>query len=181
MSEQLITCLIAVAANLVGMIVIFSLMSQAIARLAWRRRGAFAVIALIVLAQLFWIAPALWIVEARAPGHAGSYALWFGNWVACGFSLVVLWKSAAQIPAALHDTAQTDGLGSFAIWRHVVLPFIGRDLLVIAIFTVMATLLEDLLFDLPDYPEKQIVFDAEMVKHRLARIINDDDLRRYIL
>jgi len=47
--------------------------------------------------------------------------------------------------------------------------------------TVMATLMEDLLFDLPDYPEKQIVFDAEMVKHRLARIINDDDLRRYIL
>jgi len=47
--------------------------------------------------------------------------------------------------------------------------------------TVMATLMEDLLFDLPDYPEKQIVFDAEMVKSRLARIINDDDLRRYIL
>ena len=47
--------------------------------------------------------------------------------------------------------------------------------------TVMATLMEDLLFDLPDYPEKRIVFDAENVKNRLARIINDDDLRRYIL
>src|SRR5512141_1986740 len=47
--------------------------------------------------------------------------------------------------------------------------------------TVMATLMEDLLFDLPDYPEKRIVFDAESVKNRLARIINDDDLRRYIL
>src|SRR5512141_2118188 len=47
--------------------------------------------------------------------------------------------------------------------------------------TVMAALMEDLLFDLPDYPEKRIVFDAESVKNRLARIINDDDLRRYIL
>src|SRR6476619_5907022 len=31
--------------------------------------------------------------------------------------------------------------------------------------TVMSALMEELLFDLPDYPEKQIVFDAEMVKH----------------
>jgi ATP-dependent HslUV protease ATP-binding subunit HslU len=47
--------------------------------------------------------------------------------------------------------------------------------------TVMATLMEDLLFDLPDYPEKRIVFDADQVRSRLARIVNDDDLRRYIL
>ncbi len=47
--------------------------------------------------------------------------------------------------------------------------------------TVMATLMEDLLFDLPDHPEKRIVYDAEAVKARLARIVNDDDLRRYIL
>ena len=47
--------------------------------------------------------------------------------------------------------------------------------------TVMATLMEDLRFDLPDHPEKRIVFDAEAVKARLARIVNDDDLRRYIL
>jgi ATP-dependent HslUV protease ATP-binding subunit HslU len=47
--------------------------------------------------------------------------------------------------------------------------------------TVMAALMEDVLFDLPDYPEKRIVFDAESVRQRLARIISDDDLRRYIL
>ena len=47
--------------------------------------------------------------------------------------------------------------------------------------TVMAALMEDVLFDLPDYPEKRIVFDEESVRQRLARIISDDDLRRYIL
>jgi ATP-dependent HslUV protease ATP-binding subunit HslU len=47
--------------------------------------------------------------------------------------------------------------------------------------TVMASLMEDVLFELPNYPEKQIVFDAAGVKERLARIVNDDDLRRYIL
>ena len=47
--------------------------------------------------------------------------------------------------------------------------------------TVMAALMEDVLFELPDYPEKRIVFDAANVRERLARIISDDDLRRYIL
>jgi ATP-dependent HslUV protease ATP-binding subunit HslU len=47
--------------------------------------------------------------------------------------------------------------------------------------TVMAALMEDVLFELPDYPEKRIVFNAENVKQRLAKIIGDDDLRRYIL
>ncbi len=47
--------------------------------------------------------------------------------------------------------------------------------------TVMATLMEDLLFALPDHPQKKIVFDAEDVRERLARILDDDDLRRYIL
>jgi ATP-dependent HslUV protease ATP-binding subunit HslU len=47
--------------------------------------------------------------------------------------------------------------------------------------TVMAALMEDVLFELPDYPEKKIEFNAENVKERLIKIISDDDLRRYIL
>jgi ATP-dependent HslUV protease ATP-binding subunit HslU len=47
--------------------------------------------------------------------------------------------------------------------------------------TVMAALMEDVLFELPEYPEKRIVFNGTNVRDRLARIIGDDDLRRYIL
>jgi ATP-dependent HslUV protease ATP-binding subunit HslU len=47
--------------------------------------------------------------------------------------------------------------------------------------TVMAALLEEVLFELPEYPERRIVFDATQVRERLAKIVNDDDLRRYIL
>jgi ATP-dependent HslUV protease ATP-binding subunit HslU len=47
--------------------------------------------------------------------------------------------------------------------------------------TVMSALMEEVLFELPDYPEKRIVFDADAVRARLAKIVNDDDLRRYIL
>jgi ATP-dependent HslUV protease ATP-binding subunit HslU len=47
--------------------------------------------------------------------------------------------------------------------------------------TVMAALMEDVLFELPELPQKSIRFDADGVRERLARIVNDDDLRRYIL
>ena len=47
--------------------------------------------------------------------------------------------------------------------------------------TVMATLMEDLLYELPEWPEKRIVFTAAEVRERLTQVVNDDDLRRYIL
>ena len=141
MSQQLVTCLIAVAGNLAGMLVIYSLLSHAVAKTAGRRGGIFAVIALVLVAQLFWIVPALWIVEAQGADHTGSYALWLGNWLVCGFALVVLWKSATGIPVALADSARVDGLGGLAAWRHTVFPFVARDLGLIGVFTVMATLL----------------------------------------
>jgi ATP-dependent HslUV protease ATP-binding subunit HslU len=47
--------------------------------------------------------------------------------------------------------------------------------------TVMSTLMEDLLFELPNYPSKKVIFDGAAVRERLSRIVNDDDLRRYIL
>jgi ATP-dependent HslUV protease ATP-binding subunit HslU len=47
--------------------------------------------------------------------------------------------------------------------------------------TVMTTLLEDVLFDLPELTEKRIQFDADKVRARLGKIVDDEDLRRYIL
>jgi ATP-dependent HslUV protease ATP-binding subunit HslU len=47
--------------------------------------------------------------------------------------------------------------------------------------TVMAALMEQLLFDLPEFPDKRIEYDAAKVKETLSSIVNDDDLRRYIL
>jgi ATP-dependent HslUV protease ATP-binding subunit HslU len=47
--------------------------------------------------------------------------------------------------------------------------------------TVMTTLLEDILFALPDYPVKHIVIDGAVVRERLTKIASDEDLRRYIL
>jgi ATP-dependent HslUV protease ATP-binding subunit HslU len=47
--------------------------------------------------------------------------------------------------------------------------------------TVMTTLLEDVLFGLPDSGVKTVKVDQELVRSRLKPIADDEDLRRYIL
>jgi ATP-dependent HslUV protease ATP-binding subunit HslU len=47
--------------------------------------------------------------------------------------------------------------------------------------TVMTSLLDDVLFDLPDANLKKIEFDQARVRDRLMRIVEDEDLRNYIL
>jgi ATP-dependent HslUV protease ATP-binding subunit HslU len=47
--------------------------------------------------------------------------------------------------------------------------------------TVMTTLLEDVLYELPDRESKSITVDRKLVSDRLKEIVEDEDLRRYIL
>ena len=47
--------------------------------------------------------------------------------------------------------------------------------------TVMSTLLEDVLYDLPDRGTDAITVNAALVRDRLKSIVEDEDLRRYIL
>jgi ATP-dependent HslUV protease ATP-binding subunit HslU len=47
--------------------------------------------------------------------------------------------------------------------------------------TVLSTLLEDLLFDLPETAERRFVFDDVAVRERLLHVVEDEDLRKYIL
>ncbi len=47
--------------------------------------------------------------------------------------------------------------------------------------TVMTTLLDEVLFNLPDATTTHITVDAQVVRDRLKQVIDDEDLRRYIL
>ncbi|GAB4376000.1 MAG: ATP-dependent protease ATPase subunit HslU [Calditrichia bacterium] len=47
--------------------------------------------------------------------------------------------------------------------------------------TIMSTLLEDLLFEASDLKGKKFVVDGKFVKEKLKDIVEDEDLRRYIL
>jgi ATP-dependent HslUV protease ATP-binding subunit HslU len=47
--------------------------------------------------------------------------------------------------------------------------------------TVMTTLLEELMYELPDRGTDAVVVDAAMVRDRLKAVVEDEDLRKYIL
>lgn len=47
--------------------------------------------------------------------------------------------------------------------------------------TVMEKVLEDLLFDAPNHAEEKIIIDTAYVAERLKKIVEDEDLSRYIL
>ena len=47
--------------------------------------------------------------------------------------------------------------------------------------TVMTTLLEDVLYELPDGSTKSVAIDGHRVRERLKAVVEDEDLRKYIL
>ncbi len=47
--------------------------------------------------------------------------------------------------------------------------------------TVLTTLLEDVMFELPEGAERRIEVDADFVRRELEEVLEDEDLRRYIL
>ena len=134
MSKPLIITLIAVTFNLGGMLVIYSFMAFFLARLYWHDRGVLAVLMTIIMAEVFWIVPAI-------IGLDYAYSFFFGNWLVSAFSIVLFCQTVKRIPRQLEDSARLDGCGWFGIYWHVVLPLVRRDLGFIAFLIVMATML----------------------------------------
>lgn len=159
MSQQLVICLIAVAVNFVGSLVLYSAASYFLTRQPWRARGLGAVIVVVIATQLLWMPTALATTANDEALRTASYSLWFGNWLITGFALVLLQRRAANIPRSLDDTARLDGLGAIGVWRHAVLPFARRDLLLLGFLTIMATLLPYWAFiNLPDATASVVLF-----------------------
>ena len=47
--------------------------------------------------------------------------------------------------------------------------------------TLLSTLLEDILYEVPETERKEFTIDEEMVRERLGAVAEDGDLSRYIL
>jgi len=160
MSQDIVNCLIAIAVDLVVLVTIYSAASYLIARATWHRGGTFSLVLLVVLSQLFWIPLA--ILTARPSEFTGtaSYSAWFANWLVTGFALVLLQRRTQSIPKSLEDAAQLDGLGAIGTWRQAVLPYVKRDLALVAIFLMMALLMSGwrFLFAGPDGLPSLVVF-----------------------
>jgi ABC-type glycerol-3-phosphate transport system permease component len=139
--HQELVCLIGAGVNLVGMLVLYSAASHFLAHLAWGRGGIAALILLIVVSQLFWIPVSILTATENEFVGTASYSSWFGNWLVTGFALVLLERTTRSIPKSLEETARLDGMGAMGTWRHVVLPFVRRDLMLLAVFLLMALLM----------------------------------------
>jgi len=129
--------LIALLVNLAGMSVIYSLMAFALVQFRWRGRGGGAAVLAILAAGLFWIVP--FFALALRDLYVPAGALWLGNWLVSGFSVVILCQNVRWIPRELEDSARLDGCGWIGTYRHVVLPLVRRELGLIAFLTLMAT------------------------------------------
>ncbi|MBN1899931.1 HslU--HslV peptidase ATPase subunit, partial [Candidatus Sumerlaeota bacterium] len=49
------------------------------------------------------------------------------------------------------------------------------------LYTVMEKILEDISFEAPDTPVKEVIVNREYVKKNLSGIIEDEDLSKFIL
>ena len=107
---------------------------------AWDRRGIVAVLLLIVISQLFWIPLALLTATPNEFVGSSSFSPWFANWLVTAFALILLQRKTRSIPKSLKDASRIDALGPIGTWRHVVLPFVRRDLLLLTILLTMALL-----------------------------------------
>jgi ABC-type glycerol-3-phosphate transport system permease component len=142
MYHILLLCFIGAGINFVGMLAFYLAVSHFLALVAWDRGGMANLILLIIVSQLFWIpVAALVTIPNEFVGGAASYSAWFGNWLVTGFALVLLQRTTRSIPRSLEETARLDGMGAMGTWRHVVLPFVRRDLTLLAVFLLMALLM----------------------------------------
>lgn len=130
--------LLALTANLIGMLAIYSFLAFALVRFSWRGRGVIAVLAALVIAGLFWIVPTL-IVRFSSRAGLFSYSLSFCNWLISGFSVIILSQAVRGIPRQLEDSARLDGAGWFGTYWHVLLPLVRRELWLIGFLTLMGT------------------------------------------
>jgi multiple sugar transport system permease protein len=154
--------LLALTVNVAGMLLIYSLMADALLRLRWHRHGMIAVLAIIIITGQFWIVPALLVRHSTGAGLA-SYSFSFCNWLISGFSIIVLCHAVRWIPRELEDAARLDGCSWFGTYWHVLVPRVTRELGLIGFLTLIGT---SVLLATP-----LVVFDGGVLTQALARLL----------
>ena len=103
-----------------------------------------SVIVAILAAELFWIVPGMIVSQGYlfllgSDEDARMFCL--PNALACVIAIIVLSQAVRRIPRQLNDSTLMDGLGWLQTLRQTILPFVGRELAVIALVTLSFNLL----------------------------------------
>lgn len=138
--RYLLNSLILVGLNVVAAIFSCSLAGYAFARLRWRGRQVY----LILMLATMTIPPQVTMVPTfiimRHLGFYNTYLpLVLPSMIAVPFFVFLLRQFLKNIPRDLEDAAVMDGCSHFKIYWHIMLPLIRPTLVIVAIFTFIAT------------------------------------------
>ncbi|PYK58428.1 MAG: hypothetical protein DME43_11545, partial [Verrucomicrobia bacterium] len=134
------TGLFLVILNLIGTLFSCSLAAYAFARLPWPGRGiCFAALlgTMMIPAQVTMIPQ--FLIMQKLGWYNTLKPLWVMSFFGSAFSIFLLRQFLKGIPRDLEDAARLDGCGFLRIYWHIMLPLVRPTLLVIAIFTFLAT------------------------------------------
>jgi multiple sugar transport system permease protein len=131
-----VICILAVA----GTVISNAIVAYAFARLRWPGRDvAFA----ITLATMMVPFPVLMVPLFdlfRDFGWVGTFnPLWVPAWFGAAFNIFLLRQFFRTIPFELSEAAKLDGCSEWGIFCQVVLPLSKPALIVVALFSFMAT------------------------------------------
>jgi len=113
----------------IGLLITYSLIAYAIARLHWHQRGFIGVLTTIIVAALLCGIP-IWM----------GLGVIFCNLMMTAFAIVLFCQKAKRIPRQREDLARLDGCGWFGIYWHVLLPSIARELVVLGLLFLVGLL-----------------------------------------
>ena len=134
------TGLFLVILNLIGTLFSCSLAAYAFARLQWPGRGiCFAALlgTMMIPAQVTMIPQ--FLIMQKLGWYNTLKPLWVMSFFGSAFSIFLLREFLKGIPRDLEDAARLDGCGFLRIYWHIMLPLVRPTLVVIAIFTFLAT------------------------------------------
>ncbi len=126
-------------ANLVCALLSYAFLAHALANLHWRHRGIFVVLLAIVICGQTWLVPQA-VTHFWFRWNITLYSIWLIDWLVSAFSIVLFWTLFSHTSRDPADAARLDGCGALGIFWHIVLPLVRRTLLLIAILTLIATL-----------------------------------------
>src|SRR5437868_1526337 len=134
------TGLFLVILNLIGTLFSCSVAAYAFARLQWPGRSiCFAALlgTMMIPAQVTMIPQ--FLIMQKLGWYDTLKPLWVMSFFGSAFSIFLLRQFLKGIPRDLEDAARLDGCGFLRIYWHIMLPLVRPTLVVIAIFTFLAT------------------------------------------
>ena len=136
LKNTLILCILTV----IGTVLSSALAAYGFARIPWRGRNKFFVLALATMMIPFPVVMVPVYSMFRAAGWIGSLKpLWVGSFCAGAFNVFLLRQFFMTIPKDLSDAARIDGCSEFRIFWQIILPLCRPALMVVGLFQFMGT------------------------------------------